>query len=201
MAHKNLLIRHSKFFSAALNGNWAESKDRKMSLPEGNPESFAILVQFLYSGRIYSARDGDITTNKDGKVSDKEWTRLVEAWIMGQSLLSTTFRDAVADAMVTRINECDHCPTMLHTIVYKTGREDSAMRKLLVDVAVWQWPDAVFQSKPLEAGSEGFWRDIAIALSKIRCSGRQGVDPLKDPGFRYHDHVAEKDKPCYKTMF
>lgn len=201
VAHKNLLIHHSEFFKAALDGNWAESKDRKVTLPEEFPEYFAMFVQFLYNGQIHSARDGDSYTDANGKTKDREWGTLAKAWAMGQRLLSTTYCDAVVDALLAKINEGQYFPTGLYSVAYKVGRGDSAMRKLLVDVPVWRWPDDEFKSNPLEAGSEGFRRDLAIAFSGFMCSARQGVDPLKDPGCRYHEHVAEKDKPCYKTMF
>lgn len=199
--HENLLTRHSEFFAAALNGEWIESKKSgTLPLPEHGSESFGIFNTFLYSGRIYSAKEGDYTESEDGGHTDQEWERLSDAWHLGQKLLATTLRDAVVDALAFKIASTSMYPVSLTWSVYEVSAASSAMRRLLVDIAVWLWDDNYLEKEQLRSEPLEFVLDLAAAMSKIRAHGRQSVSPLSNPGCRYHDHVAE-GKPCYKTMF
>lgn len=79
--HKTLLVKHSDFFNTALNGHLAESKTHSIPLPEHDPESFNIFVQFLCSGHVYTATDeeDDRIVREQRASIDKEWERLQRA--------------------------------------------------------------------------------------------------------------------------
>jgi hypothetical protein len=51
LIHKNLLCGTSSFFQTSCNGQWSESKDKIVRLREADPESFAIYVNWLYTGQ------------------------------------------------------------------------------------------------------------------------------------------------------
>lgn len=50
--HSHLLTSVSPFFAAALNGSFAESSSRTITLPDERPEIFEWFVQWLYSGTL-----------------------------------------------------------------------------------------------------------------------------------------------------
>lgn len=197
--HKGLLIRHSDFFQAALTGDWKEKKDGAVPLPEQDPEIFKTFQHFLYSGQVCTSRDGDYHLNDDGSSRDKEWVRLAEAWVLGDAILSTSFKDAVVDAIIAKVINISYSPTNLHTLVYPKSTVGAKIRTLLVDLAVWRW-NRTFVPSPPPGDSALFFYDAFLAINKIKDNEREGKPPFKgESTCNYHEHGD--DEPCYKTFF
>lgn len=165
--HENLLVKHSDHFKAAASGSWSESESRRVEFEDWSPDVFAIFDHFLYSGKIFSARDNDY--NKD-PYTDKEWGRLGSAWRLGDMLLSTSFKDAVVDAMVTKLNY--GIPRHLHLVFYTGGNSQSMARKLAVDVIVWKCPAGYFNKEHFGDASEEFRWDLLSRLGKVKDTGK-----------------------------
>ena len=102
--HKSVLVKHSDVFKAAKNGSWAESESGKVTLPEHNVESFELFANFLYNGKVASAKHGDIESATATVTCDSEWATLGNAWCLEQQLLSTNFKDAISDALLAKIS-------------------------------------------------------------------------------------------------
>lgn len=179
VAHKDLLSKHLEFFRAALGKEWKEGHDNKVHLEEENPEIFKIFQLFLYSGCIYSKKDGDLSDfDESGHGRDGEWRRLSEAWIFGEVILSTSFKDAVVDAIITKIKLTNQDPTGLHTLIYPVSTSKSGIRTLLVDIAVYSWSDVAFQALKSRWPREFFF-DVAIAFKKMKNKGWTGEAPYE----------------------
>ena len=97
--HEHLLKRHSDFFTTGLSKPWIEHKEGSVRFPDDSPEYFDIFARFLYDGKIHSTKAGDRAII----CRDEEWLRLAESWILGDKLLSTTFKDAVMDALSQKL--------------------------------------------------------------------------------------------------
>ena len=69
---KELLTHHSPFLATMIT-------DNKISLPEDNPKTFELFIQWLYAGEIDTS-----ATNSEP---------YVKAWILGDKLKCLTFRD------------------------------------------------------------------------------------------------------------
>ncbi|KAF6233034.1 hypothetical protein HO173_008790 [Letharia columbiana] len=69
---KNLLTHHSAFFNTIV-------QDNKVALPEDDPDTFELLVQWLYAGGLNT-----VATRSEP---------YVKAWILGDKLKCLTFRD------------------------------------------------------------------------------------------------------------
>ena len=54
--HRSLLRETSSFFKAALEGDFRESSEQKMDLPEEDEGSFDVFVQWLYDRRYEISR-------------------------------------------------------------------------------------------------------------------------------------------------
>lgn len=106
MLAKRLLTQHSVFFNDALNGRFAESSSRSMTMPEDSPETFRIFVQWLYLG--------DIKTDDIGA-----W---LEAWIFGNKIGSTEFKNCVTTRLVRgyTYTGCVILPTTVATAYLKS---------------------------------------------------------------------------------
>ena len=197
--YEDLLVRHSDFFSAALSKNWKE-EERTVSLPEDRAAYFEVFFHFVNTGSIFSVREGDECKDEGGKDCDKEWARLIKCWILGQKLLSLTFKDAIVDAIVAKMQGHEHCND-LYTSPFKYNTPSTVLRKLLADIVVYMWPDEEFeeQSENMSKYPEHLM-DVAKALHKVKLTGYPTTKPWGKDDCTYHEHVAS-GKPCYKTMF
>ena len=189
-----------------MSNDWKEFQDRIVRLPEQNSESFETFIRFLYTGCIYSSKDGDRTESQgeDFTSRDEEWVRLAKLWKLGQSIMSTSFKDAITDALISKLKDGADVPVGMYRGIYPASPQTAGVRKLLVDIAVWGWHPKVLQAQRQKASLKecaDFFLDLAVALDKIKITGRQGEAPyLKQEDFcGYHDHEAE-GKPCYRTI-
>ena len=202
--HADVATQHSDFFNAALKRGWKEAQERIVrlpDLPEDAAGMFEDFYSFLYMGKIYSGDDDEV--NKPGR--DKEWTRLSDSWILGEVLLSTTFKDAVVDAVVHKIVVTGDVPTSLHARIYSYGSHASSIRRLLVNIAIHEWEEEDISAVEADANSAvnaTFLQDVAIALFKMKKFSKTEQAKSRitlESSCLYHEHGA--DKPCYKTMF
>ena len=198
--HENLLLRHSDFFKAALSGGWRERDERKVTLSEEKTEIFEIFSRFIYSGSIFSHKEGDEYWANEKSLSH-EWKRLQDCWNLGEKLQSTSFKDAIVDAIVAEYRTQLKVPLDIHNRIYASSHKKSKIRILLVDFAIHGWKLSAFENLQQDRRQPDFIFDVAAALLKIK---KRGVNTkpayLGDETCTYHVHEAE-GKACYKTMF
>lgn len=196
----DLAIQHSEFFAAALQTDSEEAEPRTVRLPDLSDDvaaTFENFQFFLYAGKVVS-RQPDVRPDED-----EEWDRLAKSWILGNSLLSGSFKDAVVDAMVRKLLQS--APLDIYMDLYQNSSDSSPIRKLMVDIAVHEWEEediAAVDTDSEPAVQAKFLRDVAVALFK--CEHLSGAQQAESPisarsGCYYHEHDAAK--ACYKTMF
>lgn len=203
-AHAGLLSQHSDFFQACLRNGWKEAEERIVRLPDLPDESataFETFQSFLYTGKVHTAMTGE--ENEPG--NDREWARLTNAWILGEVLLSVSFKDAVLDAIVHKMNNTSRHPISMYRSVYKWSPTGCPARKLMVDIAVHRWNESAMSKSASESEQvylAPFYQSISVALLEWKLhpeTASKFDDPSKLKGTCiYHEHG---DKPCYKTMF
>lgn len=86
---KELLVKASPFFAAALNGSFAEATSRVVNLPEDNTDAFALFVRWLYVGEIR----GDLFRFEDDSAISASMQVYLQASILGDKLGSPGFHD------------------------------------------------------------------------------------------------------------
>lgn len=70
--HEGLLKSHSLFFRGMLRNNFAETNARLVRLPEDDVKTFAVFLQWLYTGKSH---DGEISaSNLDASQPEVEFT-------------------------------------------------------------------------------------------------------------------------------
>ncbi len=153
VVHKNLLIKHSEYFQTMFRtDNWEEAKRGEVELETDDPEAFELFHQFVYTGCVFSQKQGDTAravdevnrTEEAGAAAgsadqsdrDSEMGRLCRAWELGQKLMSTSFKDAITDTMRSKVR-AGEIPMHANAWIYPRSPENAAMRRLLVDIAVW----------------------------------------------------------------
>lgn len=201
LVHKDLLSKYSAFFRAALDGEWREGREKTIYLKEHKTEAFQIFQHFIYTGQVCSSKTGDLEERSESALCtiDREWARLSQAWIFGEAVLSTAFKDAVVDAMIAKFKQTSIGLTNVQRAIYQHSTTNSKIRCLLVDNAVWDWSrhafDAFSSKEPVD-----FFFDLARALHQYRRSGLEGKAPYYGSNTCvYHEHGQES--PCYKNMF
>jgi len=86
--HRDIATRHSSFFKAALSHDWKEAEEKKISLPDCEPEIFEGYLQWVYTGEVVYCSE-----------RYKQALELVKLWILGDFLGDQNFCDAVVGGL------------------------------------------------------------------------------------------------------
>lgn len=194
--HKDLLCNKSPFFSAAVNDHWKEGQEGRVPLPNDDPAVFALYIQWIYRGRIFSRQDmGDTGGNQ------QEIKLLVDAFVLGEKLQDQDFKDAVIDSLVYAVDTPDEqdkkwypTPSAVDS-AYRGTPESSPLRRLMVDMHFFhghpEWLDETYNTE--------FLRDVARLFLQDRSDYVTRADrtTAQVAGCTYHCHEAES--ACYKS--
>jgi hypothetical protein len=186
----------SGFFDTALKKEWKEGQEQDVKLPETEVEIFEIYVKWLYTGRVFLAKEGDVISSGKGS---NEWPRWYFCYALGDFLQDCDFKDACIDTCIEAMCDMAKIPTGLSKWIYPYSTPTSAHRRFVVDTFVncrnrATWTDDVYN--PAE-----FLTDVVKPIGPKLKLGLEcePVDEYLDPNYtcKYHDHGPEK--PCYKT--
>lgn len=198
--HETLATKFSKFFAAAARNGWKESLEKKVSLAEESAELFAIFETFVYTGKVSITRADDVYIDAEGDECDREFSRLEQAWILGERLQAGAFKDAIVDCLIYKVRLSDIVPIVLAKGVYAKSSCRSPMKDLLVEMAIWEWDERAVAIAAREDTDRDFFVDMATRQAQLNDEGRQRPAPFSvGCTCRYHEHGD--DEPCYKTMF
>ncbi|KAM0720125.1 hypothetical protein Q7P37_004261 [Cladosporium fusiforme] len=191
LVHEALAKRRSKFITAALKKCWDEGKQRIVTLPEVSPETFQLFCDFVNTGFC------QIPVKKDQE--DAAWVQVTDAWLLGDYLDSTSFKDAILDTMLAAIRQTSNRPISMFQEIFGCTRSPSGMRRLLVDLVVYSWPLGTLAKQPVEERCLDFFRDVSVAIELKDKKGLISWDApyMKDDiKCHYHDHGSEEG--CYR---
>jgi hypothetical protein len=134
-------------------------------LPHTSSDAFENFHSFLYTGKVYTVVEGE--ENAPGM--DREWIRIMNAWILGEVLLSTSFKDAAVDALIHKLASNNAHSKGMYALAYRYSSEGSAIRRLMLDLAVTWWDEGA----PLDVCADSelailapFFRRVCSALLK-----------------------------------
>ena len=146
--HESLVRASSPFFDKAMAGEWKESAQRTVQLPDVDVEIFALYAHWLYCGTL------PVIGERRDWTGTMEYLHLAKAYVLGDRLLDTKFQNAVIDAIVEKSQTAARGGTdrpCLDVIryTYQSTAESATIRDLLVDVYIchgtstWlsSWPD------------------------------------------------------------
>lgn len=192
--HEDELKRHSDFCAAALRGPWLEAQERVIRLPDEDPDVFAVFVDFIYgAGRI------DITCGTTVSQTIAFMDSTFAAWDLGDRMLCTSLRDAVVDRFIGTVSSWSPRGVLLWMKAYAKANSSRGLKRLLVDVALWNWRSSDFQRAQYLLPLSPLLVETVLRARTISPAELKGKRPWVDAGCKYHDHGD--DKPCYKTMF
>ena len=92
-AHESILTKGSVFFRTAMNGNWNTATSRQVELKSCTAEQFNFYLNWVYHEKL------PVEEAKSKSSSDKTYLKLAHAYILGDLLQDTAFKDAVIDCV------------------------------------------------------------------------------------------------------
>lgn len=83
-----------------------------MPLPEVEPEIFTIFAGFLSTGRIHLCHIKQATSPEaKGSHDNNDWEDVIaQAWLLGDQLLSSSFKNAVVDKLTDMVSKENKIP-------------------------------------------------------------------------------------------
>ncbi|KAF2502313.1 hypothetical protein BU16DRAFT_4689 [Lophium mytilinum] len=202
LIHDSFLVKSSDFFAAALRGEWRESIERVIPLPDLSPDHFNIYFHWLYSGKIYSAPDGYDKKPVQPQVETEfkgEMSSLVRCWTMGQRLMDTKFMDTVMDALIHLVEDA---PSFINAkadvaVIYKETLPGSMLRRFIIEQIVQQCTEEFIDHYGDVELPREFLQELLHGLAAVRGKNRDNKPQwLKNP-CAFHEHKRE-GKACYK---
>ncbi len=191
--HQDLICDQSPFFRAALNGNWKESKERKVKLPEDDPVAFELYSNWLYHNTLIS-NGGSEFVFMTGKC-----LLLGKAYVLGDKLGDLEFMDFVVDGLIDILKIRSVYAIILAKTAYEHTPLSSPLRRLSIDVYRFEGKEYWLDPKFGERNEDMLW-DLASALMAQKSGTGNYVSepPYLTNTCLYHQH-AKSGKPCYKT--
>jgi hypothetical protein len=197
--HIDLAKRHSDIMVSQIDIS-PTTENPKLRITVDFAHHLKLFVAFLYTGRVYSILE-------DVSERPQEWRLLTELWSLGHDLGSTTFRDAVVDAMVhtraTTSTQRSDVYKFLAKHLQTQTQVQTGVGKLLVDIAVSTRNHEIYTNLFLEPECIMFYGEIIRSLDRIRrgigCENKMVARTMGGNACVYHEHSI--DGVCYKKMF
>ena len=179
-----------------MTGKWTES-DGIVSIPEQPSDIFELYIQYLYTGTIYSAKEGDQVSDSDYRDWDLEWDRLLVLHLLADYLGDEGLVNATIDALISKARASKRYPVGYADLVYEHSAPGARIRKLIVDFHVHLGLCEELKSKdtgeinaPLE-----FYRDVVAEMAKPLAKSAEGLEVRtawisRESCKRYHDHSS-----------
>ena len=162
MVYEDVICASSKFFKAACSVRWVEGKEKKVSLPEVEPELFQSYVAWLYSGEY------KLQAPKD----DSEdayyvyWDESINLYLLGDVLDDVRFRNKTMEAIVFGRPKYLPAANLMCTLWERTP-STSIVRKMFVETAIMRLDrDDFAHDVKVHAYSAEFLEDFALASSE-----------------------------------
>lgn len=122
----------SDFFDTALKKEWQEGQERRVQLPDEDPEIFNVYANWVMSGKLYT-EDEDGVLRRDGQAIPM----LSKLYILGDTLLDTVLKDRVTDALAAIFSiECQGIRWLagakIRDLIYSKTVPGASLRKMVV---------------------------------------------------------------------
>lgn len=145
MVYEDLFRAQSPFFEAALGRDFIEAETRVVKLREHTPEAFDVYLRWVCSHRVFIpgktiglARADDDSEDENAKTVEKEtkyFSIVCRAYILGDVLQDSDFKDALIDAFIEEVSSCFSWPTKEAKYVYDNTIKDANLCRVLAEMA------------------------------------------------------------------
>lgn len=155
--HKDLICAKSPVFEAACNGNFIEGIQGIVRLPEDKPETFVLLLEWLYTERV--------AESDNAKVVD--WHGIASLYVLAEKLQIHEIKNSVVDTWIRKAEDTKEIPLHEVPYVYYNTPEGAPLRQLLVDMVACDG-----ETESVRQAMDGlpweFLLDLAVTLLRLR---------------------------------
>jgi len=191
--HQNLLCGASTFFDAAFTSKFKEGSEKKMTLPEDDPEVFEAFVQWLYH-QYYEIPASDLRHEQARYLS-----QTMQLFILADKHGVAKLKNGIIDALVRNAQSKRTPPSRfaIHQI-YEFTPPGSGIRVLLADWYACQAPPSWLQEPTTNTWLRerpDFAADMVAAMARFETNSQKN-DYFKSlsSGLKYH-----KDREGFGT--
>ncbi|KAF2122088.1 hypothetical protein BDV96DRAFT_682101 [Lophiotrema nucula] len=172
-ADKSLLSNSSESFSRALKKEWKEGEENLVTLPEDDPEIFALYLQAVYHAIIPTMRTQNAQEEDSCcQVAREEYEKLCDLYVLVEKLQDNNVKNlvivALSEALRTvRLDGSRYVPDAKAVAsAYDGTPEGSPLRAFLRDCWVYEaaWD---YTSEP-HLFPQSFLYDVAVAMAELR---------------------------------
>jgi hypothetical protein len=176
--HRGNLCKSSEYFKNSMKPEWASMRDdpHTIDLGDDSVSTVKAYIQWLYTDNIPMDLD-DILSNRDGKQraqeAEKAYVQLAEAYVYGEKILDTKYKNRVVETIIKAINESNWSMGSESVgIIYAGTPSGSPLRRLVADQVAYVAHDdseddvgwmTFFDEYPREA-----LLDALKAMSRVR---------------------------------
>lgn len=186
---RSLLTSSSPFFHACLNGRFAESISKEITLEQDRPDVFDYFVYWLYMRKLDHEAVDAIEPTKPAYF----W--LLHLYCLVDKLGVIDCKNAIIGKVAKLAEDTNSVPTPTDTwIVFETfkEREEDCMRRLVVDLFAWKRTDNLLDQHEDEWHPR-FMRDLVVRMKRENV--REAPKPWISDMCRYHEH-SKGEKCC-----
>lgn len=147
--HKELLTKNSRYFEAAFNGSFMESKDGKMTLEEVQPADFGFYVDIVYRAHF----NPGISLRKEHTGGSLSTKQILTLWSLADRFLDEVVRAMAKESLDHRLGL--YSVTLWKSLARKREKDDVSGRMSRLQDAYYQCldHDIPFEDLIVEAAS------------------------------------------------
>lgn len=158
LVHRDLLVHHSSFFSAALTGAFAEGLSQSVNLPEESLDTFELFLFWLYTQQLDAK-----AYFKDAKPA---YYVLLHLYALADRLGIEQLRNLTVDTIAFLADQTNSVLTPSDTfILYEQIRDSAPLRRLILDLFAFKKTDKLLDEHP-DTWHPGFMRDLVVKLKR-----------------------------------
>ncbi|KAF5851405.1 hypothetical protein GGP41_004187 [Bipolaris sorokiniana] len=136
--HRGVLCKSSGFFRRATKPEWTELREQPdtIDLPDDSVQTVSDYIRWLYSGntsiKLYYV--GEDKRERVAEEAEKVFVMLAEAYVFGEKIVDTKYKNAVMETMIAAIDSSKWNPGPPSVdIIYKGTPSTSPFRRLIAD--------------------------------------------------------------------
>ncbi|KAK0113887.1 hypothetical protein ONS95_014132 [Cadophora gregata] len=169
LIHKNVIDAHSPFLKAAFQSSMAEGQKQTMRLEDIEPETFGLLVNWMYNHEIDKQRcfksmgedaNNHASTDVQGRGSP-DLMPLIKLWSLGQRMVMPALENAAMEVIHSLMDNISDIHIIEIANLACQEEEISIFKGFIVEKLAWTWDRAYLQRLAVNLPTEII---IAVAL-------------------------------------
>ena len=158
--HPDLLCEASSFFKAAFGGNFKESLEKIMELPDDDEDIFSLFVDWLYHGRYEMLAElVDDDTSEDDQDDDEDvddegdrYLQVFKLFVLAEKYNVSKLKRLLIETLFVNGYECKRGPSNGSVgYLYEHTTPSSGIRKLVADWHAWRMGPKYFERRSFRA--------------------------------------------------